>query len=678
MAWGDYDNDGDLDILLTGNADPGRIARVYRNEVGEANTPPSAPTGLAAVASASTVNLSWTAAEDAETQSAGLSYNVRIGTAPGAADVLSPMAVGSGRRLLPQSGNANLGTSAWLELPEGTYYWSVQAVDAGWTGGPFADEGSFAILSLQAGFTAQSSAGVAPLEVTFTNTSLGEYTSSLWDFGDTITSTLTSPLHTYTAAGLYTVTLTVSGPAGSDTLARASYIDAYPVLPDPGACNTDLAIQNLGAQEANVAATFTTANTATAWTTVLAPTMPRASLALPYSQFGGAAAGAWAGAGDVGSSEPVAAVVQMFWDNAATSSKAAATYSGVVSPTTTAYLPLLITAPGYRTDLTIQNTGQAEAAVSITFRDRAGAPATKALTVAAGSETTIDLSQVPEADFSATDGLGAAEVTADCAIAVVAAVHWPHASDAYSVPGAGATTLLAPGAVRRLNADGRYDWSELVVQNLGSTAASVQVEFVGHDGTVTHMLVGMIPARGTMSYGTSDLAASCCGTEGDDWIGTVRVTGTAGQALTGVGVARLPSLGVADNLAWNVASAAIARPLAFPAVYRRLAGADDDRWSAILVHNAAATAGTVDVAFYDAGGAQVGETYTVLIPAGGQVRLSLKDGLDLPQAALDALGTGFSGSLWLTPSTGVEIAGVAETFWPAEGRAAGYAGLVAP
>lgn len=30
-AWGDYDNDGDLDILLTGNTGSGRIARVYRN-----------------------------------------------------------------------------------------------------------------------------------------------------------------------------------------------------------------------------------------------------------------------------------------------------------------------------------------------------------------------------------------------------------------------------------------------------------------------------------------------------------------------------------------------------------------------------------------------------------------------------------------------------------------------
>ena len=30
-AWGDYDNDGDLDILLTGYTGSGRISKIYRN-----------------------------------------------------------------------------------------------------------------------------------------------------------------------------------------------------------------------------------------------------------------------------------------------------------------------------------------------------------------------------------------------------------------------------------------------------------------------------------------------------------------------------------------------------------------------------------------------------------------------------------------------------------------------
>ncbi len=45
VAWGDYDNDGDLDILLTGwdSGSDAAVAKVYRNEVSTANAPPSAP-----------------------------------------------------------------------------------------------------------------------------------------------------------------------------------------------------------------------------------------------------------------------------------------------------------------------------------------------------------------------------------------------------------------------------------------------------------------------------------------------------------------------------------------------------------------------------------------------------------------------------------------------------------
>jgi PKD repeat protein len=78
-----------------------------------------------------------------------------------------------------------------------------------------------------AGFTASPTAGVAPMTVTFTNTSTGGYTSSLWAFGDSVTSTEESPTHTYDAFGIYTVSLTVDvGLPGADTLTRTDYITA--------------------------------------------------------------------------------------------------------------------------------------------------------------------------------------------------------------------------------------------------------------------------------------------------------------------------------------------------------------------------------------------------------------------------------------------------------------------
>jgi Tol biopolymer transport system component len=81
--------------------------------------------------------------------------------------------------------------------------------------------------AVQAAFSAAPLAGLAPLMVTFTNQTTGDFTTSLWDFGDGITSTLLSPTHTYAAPGAYTITLTASGVGGTDAMACAGYVVAY-------------------------------------------------------------------------------------------------------------------------------------------------------------------------------------------------------------------------------------------------------------------------------------------------------------------------------------------------------------------------------------------------------------------------------------------------------------------
>ena len=53
------------------------------------------------------------------------------------------------------------------------------------------------------------------LIVTFTDTSVGNPTQWLWDFGDgTPNSTQQNPVHAYSAAGTYVVTLTVRNSIG--------------------------------------------------------------------------------------------------------------------------------------------------------------------------------------------------------------------------------------------------------------------------------------------------------------------------------------------------------------------------------------------------------------------------------------------------------------------------------
>jgi PKD repeat protein len=88
--------------------------------------------------------------------------------------------------------------------------------------------GDSAMLSARVGplarFEAQSVSGIAPHNVALTNTSIGEIDSWLWYFGDGATSSLPNPTHDYSRPGIYSVTLEVEGPDGSDSTTRANLI----------------------------------------------------------------------------------------------------------------------------------------------------------------------------------------------------------------------------------------------------------------------------------------------------------------------------------------------------------------------------------------------------------------------------------------------------------------------
>jgi hypothetical protein len=169
VAWGDYDNDGDLDILLAGY-DGSYVTKIYRNDGTSPNGAPGAPADLSAPKSAGRAALGWLAASDPETPSSGLTYNIRVGTTPGGFDVVSPMAVSpDGRRRLAAMGNAQHGLSAFIEpLGPGTYYWSVQAVDTAFAGSPFAAEGTAEVCGAvldPASLTVPAVGGPAPVSV---------------------------------------------------------------------------------------------------------------------------------------------------------------------------------------------------------------------------------------------------------------------------------------------------------------------------------------------------------------------------------------------------------------------------------------------------------------------------------------------------------------------------------
>jgi len=91
----------------------------------------------------------------------------------------------------------------------------VNAYNAVNTGGPSAPNAAFA---------GSPTSGCSPLTVSFADQSTGEITSWSWTFGDGGSSTVQGPSHTYNAAGTYEVSLTVTGPGGSDSETKTSYI----------------------------------------------------------------------------------------------------------------------------------------------------------------------------------------------------------------------------------------------------------------------------------------------------------------------------------------------------------------------------------------------------------------------------------------------------------------------
>jgi PKD repeat protein len=86
-----------------------------------------------------------------------------------------------------------------------------------------------------AAFSGTPLSGNAPLDVQFTDASTGTITGYAWDFNNdgTTDSSAQSPSYQYSAAGTYTVKLTVTNTAGSDSEVKAGYItvSAAPVAP---------------------------------------------------------------------------------------------------------------------------------------------------------------------------------------------------------------------------------------------------------------------------------------------------------------------------------------------------------------------------------------------------------------------------------------------------------------
>ena len=160
MFMGDYDNDGYTDMKLTSpkeaydendymnSMEPYCIDAFMSGRYSmqtKQNTAPQKmmPPTVAMDEGTGYLRIVWERGEDAETSACDLTYEVRIGTAPGKGDVLCPLSLPDGRRRVVADGSMGTQLQTLFNIgahPAGTYYVSVQAIDAGGLGGAWSDE----------------------------------------------------------------------------------------------------------------------------------------------------------------------------------------------------------------------------------------------------------------------------------------------------------------------------------------------------------------------------------------------------------------------------------------------------------------------------------------------------------------------------------------------------------
>ncbi|MCC7011364.1 MAG: PKD domain-containing protein [Planctomycetes bacterium] len=125
------------------------------------------------------------------------------------------------------------GGAAVVKNPQHTYTvpgdYTVRLIAANAYGSSTLDRVSYIHVgpgpSILANFTATPLSGNAPLQVAFTDLSVGNIVQWEWDFGDDTNSTLPNPVHVYTTPGEYDVSLQVTNANGSDSQEnRSKYI----------------------------------------------------------------------------------------------------------------------------------------------------------------------------------------------------------------------------------------------------------------------------------------------------------------------------------------------------------------------------------------------------------------------------------------------------------------------
>ena len=131
--WADLNNDSKLDIISVGYNGEDYLAKVYLNNTPNINVPPTPPI---ITYNPATHTIEFLAGDNSTGQN-GITYNLRLGTKPGAEDIFSVLEGQNGFRSVVERGRQKY---RFRLQPGISYYASAQAIDNSFVGSAFSQE----------------------------------------------------------------------------------------------------------------------------------------------------------------------------------------------------------------------------------------------------------------------------------------------------------------------------------------------------------------------------------------------------------------------------------------------------------------------------------------------------------------------------------------------------------
>ncbi len=464
--------------------------------------------------------------------------------------------------------------------------------------------------------------------------------------------------------------------------------------PDAGNAVTNAVLQNAGTGTATVVVTYYDASGTVQYThsgvslaTGAVTEVKTQDEPLP-SGFQGTAV--------VSSDQPLASVVSIKNTGVTASSgqTTQAAYNGTSAPAATVFFPSVWRFSGIASRVTIQNTENASATVTVDFYDRSGNKlGTCSETLAAFGSKTYDM-RTPPSCSGWTDSVADGSITATSSgplLAGASTAAWSNRAAAYQALTSAdqGTVLYAPSHFRfKLNAsDAEYTlFSAINIQNTDpNNDAPITVEYFTRgdtSGTPALTINTTVPAGSAIGLNTKNgasVAASEFDPLGTSWDGSVKITSDNNIPLIGTGITNWGTAGYAGMYAL-VSDSSASSKIFIPAQYRRVVSGSWAQWSAINLQNIGTTtvaASDLTVTYIDQAGNTVATFNGTSLPgdlaSGAAFGMNTRNGGDLSSSSFNSLGESFIGGIIVEGPAGSKLVAVNNIIY--SNRASVYNGV---